>query len=84
MRDLPRPNNDPDLDGATLDTVIDVCRQRQLLADDETVAEAAWQAPTGRGNPAVGTARLTVQLDPATLATRTAPDGWLFFGWASS
>ncbi|KUL31420.1 hypothetical protein [Actinoplanes awajinensis] len=83
VRDLPRPSNDPDLDGATLDTVFDVCCQRQLLAADETVVKAGWLAPTGRGNPAAGTARLTVQLGPVTLAGRTAPDGWLFFGWAS-
>lgn len=31
-----------------------------------------------------GTAELTVRKNPAALAAQTRPDGWLFFGWASS
>lgn len=31
-----------------------------------------------------GTAHLTVRKSPADLAAPTRPDGWLFFGWASS
>jgi hypothetical protein len=31
-----------------------------------------------------GTALLTVRKDPAALAAQVRPDGWLFFGWASS
>jgi len=31
-----------------------------------------------------GTAQLTVRKSPAALAAQSRPDGWLFFGWASS
>ncbi|MBG0568222.1 hypothetical protein [Actinoplanes aureus] len=82
--DLPQPGRGVSLQGADLDTVVQICRHRHLLTADETVATAWWTSSVGRGTPPTGSARLTVQRSPAALAVQTQPDGWLFFGWASS
>jgi hypothetical protein len=81
---LPHPGRGITLHGADLDTVVQICRERNVLAADDTVTAALWTDAAGRGNPPTGSARLTVQRSPASLAARTQPDGWLFFGWASS
>jgi hypothetical protein len=82
--DLPQPGRGVTLHGADLDTVVQICRERNVLAAEDTVSAAWWTDSAGRGNPPTGTARLTVQRAPASLAAQAQPDGWLFFGWASS
>lgn len=84
VADLPQPGRGTTLQGAALDTVIRICRQRQQLAAADTVVTARWVSPTGRGTPPTGSVQLTVRSSPAPPATPTTPDGWLFFGRASS
>ncbi|WP_328463610.1 hypothetical protein OHA21_38390 [Actinoplanes sp. NBC_00393] len=81
---LPQPGRGVTLQGADLDTVVRICRERNVLGADDTVATARWTSSAGHGTPPTGSARLTVQRGPAALAAQTQPDGWLFFGWASS
>jgi hypothetical protein len=82
--DLPQPGRGSSLQGPDLDTVVQICRQRHLLGEDDTVDAAWWTSSSGRGTPPTGSASLTVRRSPAALAAQTQPDGWLFFGWASS
>jgi hypothetical protein len=53
-----------------------IARQQQVITERETVAGGWWTYPDG--------AEITVDRDPAVVAAQTTPDGWLFFGWASS
>jgi hypothetical protein len=53
-----------------------IARDRGLMTDAETATD-------GHRLPGDGFS-LTVTKDPAALAEQTEPDGWLFFGFASS
>ncbi|MEV6932097.1 hypothetical protein AB0M46_47470 [Dactylosporangium sp. NPDC051485] len=65
----------------------DIARHRDLLTDGETVTAGRlrdWRR-TGSGNRySAGVADLTVTRSPADLHAQSTPDGWLFFGWAST
>jgi hypothetical protein len=54
-----------------------IARDQQAITERETVSGGWWTYPDGR-------AEITVARDPAEVAAQKAPDGWLFFGWASS
>ncbi|MBB4738337.1 hypothetical protein BJY16_001796 [Actinoplanes octamycinicus] len=82
--DLPHPAAGTSLQGADLDKIIRVCRRRRLLTPDDIVLDSCWTTPAGRGTPPKGTARLTLRHNPSDRTEPTMPDGWLFFGWASS
>ncbi|WP_345638637.1 hypothetical protein [Rugosimonospora acidiphila] len=53
-----------------------IARDRQLVTDAETVTKGDRLTSDSFS--------LTVTKDPAVTAAQTEPDGWLFFGWASS
>ncbi len=53
-----------------------IARDRALITEAETVTEGYRLFPEGFS--------LTVAKDPAAVTAQTEPDGWLFFGWASS
>ncbi|MCW6004303.1 hypothetical protein K1W54_06870 [Micromonospora sp. CPCC 205371] len=88
------------LDEQALAQITQVARQRGLIGQDETIEDGRLSShrPTNRPHtwPAQGrltartitytegTAQLTVRKSPEALAAQTCPDGWLFFGWASS
>ena len=76
------------LNEADLDSVVQAARQRGLLGDD-TVTEgrlstARWHFGGRHPRFTNGVAHLTVALSAAALQEQTRPDGWLFFGRASS
>lgn len=85
------------LDEQTLAQITTVARERGLISPAETVEDGrlssyrqanhphAWPAHA-KSSTAYhdGTAQLTVRKDPDAMAAQTRPDGWLFFGRASS
>lgn len=73
------------LNPADVDRVARIARHHQLITDGETVTRGRWTSRHGAdGRTTVWAAQLTVAKSPAVLAAQTAPDGWLFFGWASA
>ncbi len=53
-----------------------IARHRGLITDTEVATDGYRLFPEGFS--------LTVAKDPAVVVAQTEPDGWLFFGWASS
>ncbi|GAA1622969.1 hypothetical protein [Actinoplanes couchii] len=68
-----------------LERITRIARTRDLITDGETVA-SGWVENRYQPNNRfpVQVAHLTVTRNAAELAAQTKPDGWLFFGWASS
>jgi hypothetical protein len=76
------------LDPAELDHVAGIARDRGLISDGDTVMAGhlitATRPVIGRSRYTGGIAELTIRRSPADLQAQTRPDGWLFFGWAST
>ncbi len=85
---------------ALLATVLDQARKQRKVRRGETAVSAYLQAYKTPASPRYGygysvrpaqaryldgaTAVLTLEKSRAAMAKQTTPDGWLFFGWASS
>ena len=61
---------------AVLDQIVGDARRSGQIGDTDTVTQARRVSGSD--------VDLTVAKAPAALAAQTTPDGWLFFGWASS
>jgi hypothetical protein len=85
VTDVPYPGR-AELRRIDLDRLTVLTRDRNLLADGESITGVAWgPSPINTSSStstACGTVMLTVAKSPVALAQQVAPDGWLFFGWA--